>query len=563
VIGAWGDDDYSGSAYVFHYNGSQWTQQAKLTAPDATVADYFGVSVSISGDTVAIGAFGDDDHGQKSGSAYIFQFDGENWTEQAKLTASDGEANDRFGSSASISGDTVVVGARYDDDNGDCSGSAYIFQFEDGEWIQQAKLSASDGEADDTFGESVSISGDTVVIGALGDDDHGGASGSAYIFQFEDGEWIQQAKLTASDGEVSDHFGTSVSISGDTVLIGASGDDDHGGASGSAYVFDLNLFEDCNGNGIPDDQDIADGTSQDCNGNGIPDICDIEAGTSQDSNENGVPDECDMAPVASRNLPPAYVPGQNLTVTINLEFPDDAVAVALEDAPPAGWTDIANLVICREGVCLPCEGQGKCGYDQIHHQVKWGLFFDPFPESVSYDITPAGDDQGEQCFFGDIAVNGIIETIQGDQCIDVEDCNGNSIFDVCDTDCGPYQGPCDVPGCGQSSDCNENGVPDECEECPCLLKGDVNFDGHITKAELHELVDWIAIFNPLTTDLQEDLLCVADLDEDGNIDFDDLHLLIDLVFEEACGRWVHPEPLPKIKKLPVSPSFLTKDNVGE
>jgi len=240
VVGAAYDDDggsESGSAYVFVRSGGTWTQQAKLTASDAAAGDYFGYSVSVSGDTIVVGAFMDDAGGNQSGSAYVFIRSGGTWSQQAKLTASDGAAYDHFGRSVSVSSDTVVVGAAYDDDGGSSSGSAYVFIRSGGTWTQQAKLTASDAAAGDDFGYSVSVSGDTIVVGAFMDDDGGSGSGSAYVFVPSGGTWTKQAKLTASDAAAGDLFGRSVSVSGDTVVVGAYGDDDGGSYSGSAYVF--------------------------------------------------------------------------------------------------------------------------------------------------------------------------------------------------------------------------------------------------------------------------------------------------------------------------------------
>ena len=137
-----------------------------------------------------------------------------------------------------MTGDTVLVGAREDDDKGSNSGSAYVFIRSGTTWTQQAKLTASDGVADDQFGFSVSVSGDTVVVAAPLDDDNGTNSGSAYLFTRSGTTWTQQSKLTASDGAAGDFFGISVSMSGDTVVVGAREDDDKGANSGSAYVFD-------------------------------------------------------------------------------------------------------------------------------------------------------------------------------------------------------------------------------------------------------------------------------------------------------------------------------------
>lgn len=157
-----------------------------------------------------------------------------------KLLAGDGAANDYFGYSVAVDGDTAVIGTYGDDDKGDLSGSAYVFvRAADGTWGQQAKLTAADGATGDMFGGSVSVSGDTAVIGANKDDDKGDDSGSAYVFvRTANGMWHQQAKLIAAeDGAEYDYFGVGVSVSGYTAVIGVYGDDDKGDYSGSAYVF--------------------------------------------------------------------------------------------------------------------------------------------------------------------------------------------------------------------------------------------------------------------------------------------------------------------------------------
>jgi hypothetical protein len=240
VVGAWGDDDagsYSGSAYIFKRDGTVWTEQAKITASDGTEGDYFGCSVAISGDCAVVGAYGNDDNGGESGSAYIFKRDGTTWTEQAKITASDGTASDHFGWSVAISGDYALVGANCDDDNGGESGSAYIFKRDGTTWTEQAKITASDGAAGDYFGYSVAISGDYALVGAIYDDDPLLNSGSAYIFKRDGTVWTEQAKINASDGTEGDFFGCSVAISGDYAVAGAFLGDGAGVHSGSAYIF--------------------------------------------------------------------------------------------------------------------------------------------------------------------------------------------------------------------------------------------------------------------------------------------------------------------------------------
>jgi len=241
IMGASTDEDNgwsSGAAYIFRYNGATWIQESKLTAIDGAQGDSFGNSVSIDGNTAIVGAFNDDDHGARSGSAYIFYYDGISWTQQAKLTATDGAEDDSFGISVVIEGDTAIVGAdRADDDNGSNSGSAYIFRYNGATWTQESKLTAIDSDQWDFFGTSVSLDGNTAIVGASGDDDNGPRSGSAYIFHYDGISWTQQAKLTASDGLSYTYFGNSVSIDGDAAIVGANRDDENGDRAGAAYIF--------------------------------------------------------------------------------------------------------------------------------------------------------------------------------------------------------------------------------------------------------------------------------------------------------------------------------------
>ena len=237
------------SAKVAAYSPDGLAEEpTKLNAADAASLDFFGYSVSVHRDTAIVGAPQDDDGGTNSGSAYVFERDpgGSNaWMEVAKLTAADAESEDWFGVSVALYVDTAVVGAYLSDDAGDWSGSAYIFERDHGgpnTWGQVAKLTTSDAFLHDFFGYAVAISGDTVLIGAAGNDDLGSGSGSAYIFERHHGgpsAWGQAAKLLAMEGVAGDKFGFSVSISNDTAIIGAE-QGDAGIASGSAFIFERN-----------------------------------------------------------------------------------------------------------------------------------------------------------------------------------------------------------------------------------------------------------------------------------------------------------------------------------
>jgi hypothetical protein len=240
VVGSFDDRDSlnnQGSAYVFVRSGGTWTEQAKLTASDAAPDDFFGRSVSIWGDTVVVGADRDDDSSTDSGSAYVYVRTGYTWAEQAKLTAPDPGAEDFFGSAVSVSGDIVVVGAHQDDDNGSNAGSAYVFSRSGETWTQEAKLMAPVGGVQDFFGFSVSVSGETVVVGSHQDDDIGPNAGSAFVFVRSGGTWTHQEKLTAPDGGSGDGFGYAVALSGEAIVVGALLNGDSDSNPGSAYVF--------------------------------------------------------------------------------------------------------------------------------------------------------------------------------------------------------------------------------------------------------------------------------------------------------------------------------------
>ena len=233
VVGAWNQGVY-GAVYIFHRNGVSWTQQAKLTPSGGTDGMNFGIVVSISGDYVIVGADRDDAKGNSSGSAYIFHRSGTSWTQQAKLTAGDGAADDMFGSSVSISGDYAIIGADYNDDSYPQSGSAYVFKRNGTSWAQQAKLTASDPAEGNFFGCAVSIDGEYAVVGAFSDDANHDNSGSAYIFKRDGTSWSQQDKLTATAGQPEHWFGHSVSINGELAVIGSYY---VASSAGSAYIF--------------------------------------------------------------------------------------------------------------------------------------------------------------------------------------------------------------------------------------------------------------------------------------------------------------------------------------
>ena len=234
IVGAPGNDDdgdRSGSAYIFALDGGIWAQQAKLIAKDGEGGDFYGRSVSIDGDWAIVSSHHDD---VWSGSAYIYQRDGNLWKEQGKINARDGDSNDSFGFSVDISGDTAIAGMPQDNDKGEDSGSVYVYVRVKDKWVEQQKFTPRDVDAGDIFGSAVSIDGDYAIIGSLWDDDKGNRSGSAYIYKRIRTVWTQEAKLVASDGARNAEFGFSVHISGKYAIVGAYA---HNSGTGAAYVF--------------------------------------------------------------------------------------------------------------------------------------------------------------------------------------------------------------------------------------------------------------------------------------------------------------------------------------
>ncbi|MCK9516969.1 MAG: FG-GAP repeat protein [Ottowia sp.] len=244
VIGAPDDADVgadAGAAYIFTRTGTTWTQQIKMLPIDLSLSKLgYSVSITADGNTVALGAYGDTTNGASSGAVYVFTYDTgtTSWSQQQKLMASDAAANDQFGTCVKIndSGNTMLVGARYDDSN---LGAVYVFAFDGSTWTEQAKLTASDGVAGDQFGVGLALSanGNTAAIGSQYDDTGALDLGSVYVFTRSGITWTQQAKLISSDLTANSYLGYAVDISsnGDILAVGAR----NVNGNGAVYVFTL------------------------------------------------------------------------------------------------------------------------------------------------------------------------------------------------------------------------------------------------------------------------------------------------------------------------------------
>jgi len=235
--------DFEGNDQKFiataKYPATSVKTEIKLLATDGKAGDTFGQSVDIHGEFAVVGCpFDDNANGTDAGAVYIFRSDGKEWMKWQKITASDGTEGDIFGYSVSMVGTYLVVGAPWDDDHGGESGSAYIYKREGTIWTEEMKITASDAGADNRFGIDVDVSGDHVIVGAFFDNDFGPRSGSAYIFNREESGWVEQEILRASDGAEADWFGVSVSIDGEYAAVGSRYDDNENGVdAGAIYIF--------------------------------------------------------------------------------------------------------------------------------------------------------------------------------------------------------------------------------------------------------------------------------------------------------------------------------------
>ena len=441
VIGAEGDSDvaeFGGAAYVFSWDGVNWIEGPKLTASEVAADDYFGCSVAIDEGTIVVGSFGDDDAGSSSGSAYVFYNNGIGWAEQAKLTGSDADEGDAFGRSVAISGDLIVVGAHDPNDPGANAGAAYVFRRSGMAWGEEAKLSASDGAPYDGFGWAVAIGGDHAVVGAVNADGVDADVGAAYVFRWDGSSWIEQAKLTASDAVPGDGFGMAVATWGDRIAVGAPRHDgtcplDQTCNSGCAYVFrwdGSNWVEELKLTGFDTARHDRFGTSI----AGSGDV--IVVGACNEWHEDGAPGW-------------AYV------------FRWDG----------ADWIEEAKL-LSFDGAEADCFGYSVATRGDA---VVVGAKYDD-------DACPAWS----FCNSGSAYVYDVRD----------EDCNETGTLDECDLaegtseDCNlnEYPDECDVAA-GTSEDCNTNGTPDECE-------ADSDADGIIDECDNCDL------FNPDQLDCQ-------------------------------------------------------------
>lgn len=309
VVGAPRHDGFgqwSGTVYLYRFVDGFWSFDQELLPDDIGSDMRFGRTVAIDGDVVAVGAPHDDVLRQNSGSVYVFRFDGADWIQEQKLLPND--VGHFFGNLIDLSGDVMVIGSPLDNEQGHDSGTAYIFRYVDGAWIQELHVMPEDATFGSRFGQDVAVEGDLVAIGAPGqhimdigrsvylyrhdgeawqledklheedairfgwsvdirdgrvlvgaisdclDDPFGCGYGAAYVYERIDGTWTLATRLVAPDATYNDEFGDDVALGDDLAFVGAIRDSDFGGYSGGAYAFDLTACAGCaadvNGDGV-------------------------------------------------------------------------------------------------------------------------------------------------------------------------------------------------------------------------------------------------------------------------------------------------------------------------
>ncbi|MGD8452227.1 MAG: M14 family zinc carboxypeptidase [Phycisphaerae bacterium] len=407
VIGAFGDADlgfFTGAVHVCEWDGATWVPQDELHAADATVFASFGWSVAISGNVLVVGAEKEAENGTLAGAAYVFRRSGGSWQQEAKLLAADGVTGDHFGCSVGCSANLVAVGAWGDDDLGSTSGAVYVFARQGGSWVQVAKLTEPEGDADYRFGESVAVCGDTIVVGASSSDAQGESSGAAYVYVCDGLACQPQGQLLPANGGAGHALGTSIAVSGDTVVVGALGylDPWHEGA---AHVFH---------------RDGAQWSEQ----------------------------------ATLLMTDPAYVGGLG-----------QAVSIAGNPAQ--------QILVGADGAAYLYRQTGDGWYNTGRFAPADVASTDQFGTAVALSGVAAlvgapGDDT-----LGQAA--GAVRVFQG-----VGDCNESGLPDACDL------------AAGTSVDANGNGVPDECE----WSLGDLNCDGEVNTSDVRPFV--LAVAAPQT-----------------------------------------------------------------
>jgi len=471
IVGSPMDDDNgidSGAVYVFTRAGAVWGAPTKLTSITGIASQELGRALALQGDTAIIGAPGDPGAGIEAGAAYVFTREGGGWNEQNKLTASDGEAWDEFGAAVALDGGNVFVAAAGDDDAEEDAGAVYVFHGSGASWTQGDKLTASDAASYDGFGSSVDASGGVLIVGAWTDDDGGDSSGSAYGFWNVGGSWIEQGKLVAGDGTAQDRFGVAVAVTDMVMLAGAQAADDAGAVYSFLSDADLDGHPDdtdncpqnsnvqqidtdddgfgnaCDGDddgdGVEDTVDncpmIANGGQEDGDGDGVGDACD------RDHDGDGIPDNADNCPSVA-NADQSNVDGDSDGDACDDDDDGDGVLDSGDNCPLVANADQSNLDLDDFGDV--CDGD-----------------LDGDNDLNEADNCPSGSNPAQNDSDGD----GVGDACDGDV-------DGDGVpdgFDNCDDIPNPSQSDVDGDGDGDAcdDDADDDGTGNPADNCPLV-----------------------------------------------------------------------------------------------
>lgn len=458
-------DDDLGAVWVYRRVGSSWTQEAMLTASDGEAGDRFGTSVDVDGDVLVVGALNDDDLGNQSGAAYVFRWNGTIWEEEEKLLADDGVGSDKFGTHVGIGGDAIIVGSPGDDDAGSFTGSAYVFRWDGVSWLQEQKLVPSDASSGDSLPSAISVSYPIVFLGASATDEFGNGSGSVYVYRYDGQSWVEEQELLPSTGDEFDNFGRSLDVNGDHAVIGAPGDN----GSGSAYIF-------------------------------------RNTGTTW---------------VEVQTVAPADVEtGDHFGMSTAIDWPFVVVGASEDDIPAGNVAGSAHLYRFFAGswqhqYMMTASDAGL----QDHFGQTAAINAGELLIGASIDDTTEGASSGSAFVFLGPAL----------------DCNGNCVADDVDI------------AMGTSLDSNGNDVPDECET---FIRGDSNSDGLVNVSDPVNLLEVLFLSGVASC------MMASDADAGGTIDLPDVFLLIDYLFLAGAPP---SAPFP-ICDLDPSPSSLDCDD---
>lgn len=487
VVGGPGRDDdgtNSGAVFVYTREDATWTEQQRLIPSGAFQNVGFGSDVAIDNGTIIVGASVDDGSGTNAGAAYVFVLVEGLWTEQQKLTAQDAASHDYLGDAVAIRGDMAVIGARGDDDQGSASGSVYVFQRDGDVWTETQKLFGSTAGELDEFGSAVAFDGSIMIVGAYGEYDTrlSGAIGTAFIFENVADSWTESVQLYASDPNQDDQFGRRVAITGNTVFSGAHRDDDVATNAGAVYVYELELVggscsdpDDCATghcvDGVCCDEACGDAAEDDCQ------ACSIEAG----AETNGLcgPLSADAAPNvicrASRDSCDVAETCQTGSVACPADVLVEAAVECREATLPCDIAEVCN------GISPYCPTDGFVAFDTVCHDSTGPC--DPAelcsglgPDCPADVLSEAGDecrvaagpcDATETCSGDSVECPTDDVLDAGTECRPaIRICDAREVCDGINVDCPVDEPAPDGTACDDGFACNG---AETCTEGACLL----------------------------------------------------------------------------------------------